>query len=115
MSESANDNSVGMGAMAYERWCTYWTKMETNPPSIHLSKYTMKGGVLFLAPISREEMDPFIESTSTDSDFIFFNEGESQIREHAWFGNWCGFSAHPKPMRKIAVYPKPVKRMPVDW
>lgn len=115
MNQEIELSEVGMATRAFALWSDYWLTQGTQVPPLHLSKYTMDGGVLFFAPMGRPEVQLAIDEIAKRSELFFLMEGESMIKEHTWFGHWCGFSVKAKPLAKIQVHPTPRPRRPERW
>ena len=115
MNQEIEVSDVGMATRAFVLWSDFWLTQGPHIPPLHLSKYTMEGGVLFYAPMGRVEVQMAIDEIAKRSELFFIMEGESMIKEHTWLGHWCGFSVRAKPLAKIQIHPTPRPRRPERW
>ncbi len=115
MNETDEVPDIGMAARAFSLWSDYWLSLGPKTAPLHLSKYTADGGVLFIAPMGRPEVQEAIDAIAKKSELSFLMEGESLIKEHTWFGHWCAFSVKAKPMARVQLHPTPVPMRPGRW
>ena len=115
MNEEDAVSDPGLAARVFSLWSGYWLELGPKTPPLHLSKYTMDGGVLFFAPMGRPELQDFIAAMTKNSDITFLMEGDAMIKEHSWLGHWCAFSTKVKTLKKIPLHPSPPSRVPGGW
>jgi len=105
----------GLAARTFALWSQYWLELGPHTPPLHLSRYTMDGGVLFFAPMGRPEVQWFLDAEVKNPELVFLMEGESLIKDHTWYGHWCAFSVKARALVHIKTHPTPVPQQPKRW
>ena len=92
----------------FRLWADFWVEVAGRVPPLYHYKNTLKGGFLFVAPLSPPELKPFIEWAEAHPDLYIQNEGGSLLDENTWLGHWGCFSAKVRAVSRVGMtYPTP--------